>query len=452
MKFLLLLFLSAFISAQCPDLVLKERCEQMCNQELFDCLSNCESTAKSDCHYICMGDASRCGAACPCNNDCLNGCEGCANPVCSCKNPRENSEYNFCMKKALDEERNCISSCANEDCIEECYVIRKGAISKCPCNSYCQVGCPCEQFNCQEYAILLQESAAKMVSKSFGVIFSQEKNGKIKENRKLLLDPEVDLTSTCYQYFKGEHMLFGGAKKRRQVAKIENCEIKNTGKQLAYNFDSFNGRCMLQENEFGWEDDVVMFCFGSSSKTCFEFDGEKSNSIYISPQHEHARGGLGSFQKETFVVGGGVYGADNNFNSKLEFRGRNGWVEHADFPRQSGIADFVLASVHDSGQAFLIGGWSGSDGLNDVYELVMTKEGAGRFQYRQRLQEIVRFGSAAVLSSEIMIASTHVQVFNFKELQETRVFDVFNQKTNHPIFFKVEADFCMNACQEQCFL
>ena len=131
-----------------------------------------------------------------------------------------------------------------------------------------------------------------------------------------------------------------------------------------------------------------MFCFGSSSKTCFEFDGQKSTSIYISPQHEHARGGLGSFQKETFVVGGGVYGTETNFNSKLEFRGRNGWVEHVDFPRQSGIADFVIASVHESGQAFLIGGFDGYDGLSDVYELVMEKEGAGQFKYRQRLQEV----------------------------------------------------------------
>lgn len=138
-----------------------------------------------------MGDASRCGAACPCNSDCLNGCEGCANSVCSCKDPRENAEYNFCMKNALDEEKKCISSCPNEDCIEDCYVIRKGAISKCPCNSYCQgfqttvvsflsrkclVGCPCEQFNCQEYALLLQESPAKVISKSFGVIFSKGKS------------------------------------------------------------------------------------------------------------------------------------------------------------------------------------------------------------------------------------------------------------------------------------
>ena len=50
-------------------------------------------------------------------------------------------------------------------------------------------------------------------------------------------------------------MMFGGMKKKRQIAKIDGCKIVDTGAQLGYAFDSYHGKCALIENNIGFEDD-----------------------------------------------------------------------------------------------------------------------------------------------------------------------------------------------------
>ena len=77
---------------------------------------------------------------------------------------------------------------------------------------------------------------------------------------------------------------------------------------------------------------VMNFCFGSSSKSCFEFDGETSTAIVLTAKHDHARGGLGVYKKQLFAIGGGVMNADT-FNNKLEFLGRTSWEIYEDFPK-----------------------------------------------------------------------------------------------------------------------
>ena len=48
------------------------------------------------------------------------------------------------------------------------------------------------------------------------------------------------------------------------------------------------------------------FCFGSSGKSCFEFDGTTSTAIMMNPKHDHSRGGLGVYKNQLFAIGGGV--------------------------------------------------------------------------------------------------------------------------------------------------
>ena len=55
-----------------------------------------------------------------------------------------------------------------------------------------------------------------------------------------------------------------------------------------------------------------------------------------------------------------------------------------------------------------------------------------------------------------MIASPHhIQAFNFKKAEEAKLVHELPEEevaAKNPILFKTEADFCMNSCQEQCFL
>ena len=77
-------------------------CVSKCEDELLQCVSTCSS---SDCLMECNRAAFVCGdgeyffsvkdsqvysslffpfLACPCHTDCIDGCQGCDNPICFC--------------------------------------------------------------------------------------------------------------------------------------------------------------------------------------------------------------------------------------------------------------------------------------------------------------------------------------------------------------------------------
>ena len=85
----------------------------------------------------------------------------------------------------------------------------------------------------------------KIISRD-GTVFEQRRYGPF-------LDVELD--AACYAFFKGEHLMFGGMTKKRQIAKIDGCAIEDTGVQLGYSFDSYHGKCVVIENNIGFEDD-----------------------------------------------------------------------------------------------------------------------------------------------------------------------------------------------------
>ena len=89
------------------------------------------------------------------------------------------------------------------------------------------------------------------------------------------------------------------------------------------------------------------FCFGSSSKSCFEFDGETSTAIVLTAKHDHARGGLGVYKKQLFAIGGGVMNADT-FNNKLEFLGRTSWEIYEDFPKSRLKKNSLILNFNNS--------------------------------------------------------------------------------------------------------
>jgi len=86
-----------------------------------------------------------------------------------------------------------------------------------------------------------------------GKIISRD--GSVFEQRRFGPFLDVELDASCYAYFKGEHMMFGGLTKKRQIAKIDGCAIVDTGTQLGYAFDAYHGKCAVIENNIGFEDD-----------------------------------------------------------------------------------------------------------------------------------------------------------------------------------------------------
>ena len=61
------------------------------------------------------------------------------------------------MDEATDNWKSCImESDADEDAYDECIADFKVASRKCPCNSECSTGCPCEGgYECQEFVMAM---------------------------------------------------------------------------------------------------------------------------------------------------------------------------------------------------------------------------------------------------------------------------------------------------------
>ena len=120
---------------------------------------------------------SACYSACPCFDDCPNGCDGCPNSICTCKEPpKNNTFYRQCIDEASDELKTCIvdspaDKASYELCVEDFMV----ASEKCPCNSGCQTGCPCENgFKCQENIMAMCQMEESSSDVSFTYVISAD--------------------------------------------------------------------------------------------------------------------------------------------------------------------------------------------------------------------------------------------------------------------------------------
>ena len=65
----------------------------------------------------------------------------------------------------------------------------------------------------------------------------------------------VDLNQNCGLVWKNQIYIFGGEKLNRQILKVDNCKIKNTGKQLP--MDTSYPACVNTEDE-------IWICFVSN--------------------------------------------------------------------------------------------------------------------------------------------------------------------------------------------
>ena len=65
------------------DFSLGQKCALYCDQDYDKCLNSCGYN-QSDCLRNCGRLFTMCVESCPCHTDCIKGCDGCSNPICSC--------------------------------------------------------------------------------------------------------------------------------------------------------------------------------------------------------------------------------------------------------------------------------------------------------------------------------------------------------------------------------
>merc|ERR1711953_30529 len=434
----------------CQDQTVADQCNDKCAANFADCMADC---AEQSCQYECVAEFGRCGPECPCGDNCPGGCEGCPSPFCQCVDILHNGEHNYCMHRATSRQNYCIGQCETDTCVFDCSQAFMNEMKNCPCRSECVGGCPCNDstYECRDYAMIL-DAAHRIEGKLTSV------DGEIFDRRRFGPKDKLVLDKAFYMSFKEEVYMFGGATTPRQIAVFGGpveapCEIEVSDIELGFDFDQINGTAVLVENEVGFEDDVIYFCFAHKDTACFEFDGENSSPVVLETDHSHRRGGVGIYQTQVFAVGG--VNSDGSLSSKVEILGRNGWSTVADFPETTGISDIAVISDQESDRCFTLGGHNGDNDVQDVHVFGRNASTStfeftwiGRLSRRMSQVSSLQFGSRILLVGatiervEIEDDASYAKGYHIREL---------DPPLQYPVLFPAEPDLCLSSCTDFCF-
>ena len=294
------------------DLETAEECEEICIGEMVDCIIECagDSTCASACSRAQIG----CVDACPCHSLCYEGCDGCANHICTCRDHKEDFNYQNCLLDAEIKFGDCFIGCDHDaDCISGCNLAFDYNYEHCPCQSFCPGGCPCEDgWECVETttpgdidettaewpatttpgapdetttpgvtdgtttvttSVATDGTTAAPAEKKSLLILNTQRAG----NVPYLIDMETgfvhqdlifsmgagtEASHSCSTFFQGRHWMFGGGKEKRQISTVEGCSLMRVG-NLPYDFDY--GTC----NTFTLRETIneeVLMCFDTKDQ------------------------------------------------------------------------------------------------------------------------------------------------------------------------------------------
>ena len=130
----------------CSDFNQGVECGRSCQEAELECRNACSDDDDRSCEYHCLKSLSACIEACPCFDECLNGCDGCESDYCQCVDPESNADYIFCQRAAEAQYNRCVYTCDIGDavCFSECNRDYTANHALCPCMDGCPNGCPCE--------------------------------------------------------------------------------------------------------------------------------------------------------------------------------------------------------------------------------------------------------------------------------------------------------------------
>ena len=117
---------------------------------MVDCIIECNGD--STCASACSREQIGCVDACPCHSLCYEGCDGCPNHICTCRDHKEDFNYQNCLLDAEIKFGDCFIECDHDaECISGCVFAFDYNYEHCPCQSFCPGGCPCEDgWECVE--------------------------------------------------------------------------------------------------------------------------------------------------------------------------------------------------------------------------------------------------------------------------------------------------------------
>ena len=130
----------------------------------------------------------------------------------------------------------------DNDCVDKCAGEYTQNFETCPCQEKCPAGCPCPEYQCQPWILVLytdpdmEPLSAWLIidgrGQSKGIGFSYGSGG-----------TEVD--RSCSIVWRGQMVVFGGYNYKRQISVVNNCQLTKKGELP---FDMANGACAQRDN------------------------------------------------------------------------------------------------------------------------------------------------------------------------------------------------------------
>ena len=104
--------------------------------------------------------------------------------------------------------------------------LRLDPYKKCPCQIGCPNGCPCPEYECSPRTDVLVLST--YTRKHLPLITNAQ--GRKDYDIDFQYGDGTEVISSCSLTWQGEFYVFGGSSKRRQISKLEGCELKQIGR------------------------------------------------------------------------------------------------------------------------------------------------------------------------------------------------------------------------------
>ena len=290
-----------------------------CIVDCKDVAAACEAacSGNNDCIIGCNQELTSCLVSCPCMDDCPDGCNDCGHPLCSCQDPDSNPDYVACLEEMDIAFTNCVLACNhNQECYADCNRDYVDNVEKCPCNSKCENGCPCEEYYCEgsdtkpgtttpaTTTTTIAKTTVSTANKSILVLSTYKP-----ENVPIVIQPDgavlddIDFSygtfseayHSCSLTYQNRMLIFGGHDHKRQISEIIECGIYRVGD---LKFDFTYGACTVANNK-------ISLCFDSSKpRDCYESEGDLDRFKPISKSNfAHMRTRIAASAESIFVVG-----------------------------------------------------------------------------------------------------------------------------------------------------
>jgi len=427
----------------CIDEDIGQQCEGQCEIGYVDCTVSCSNT---NCLTECARIFTECVNDCPCNTNCPHGCAGCRHPICD-ESPicggndtaQNKDNLELCKNEKSIDLGQCIIDCRNNQvCESSCVELFKTEYRKCPCQTDCPFGCPCDAFDCIGLSVLVLNTFS---SSQVPVLIKYD--GDINQNLNFNMGPDTSVHHACSAKLNGEMFIFGGnanddKNHLRQISKIQDCGLVRIG-DLPNDME----RMACGTFEFLAKEERVMLCFGySDTKKCISYNG-KEYADHPDSVDGHYSTSIANMNNDLIAVGGWAGKGTGSNELEIFDTSTNTWTTKTPFP-------FCSMRIHSYGivnresSVFIFGGECDRDVSSRIAKYTLDKwEHVGNLQKERWVHRAISNGNRIFVVGGRDSQSTEIWSLDDNgNVNREIAAPQLNNYEYYPELFLVPSDYC----------